>query len=594
MILSSVGFVMTAGLVRAADEIPKGGTLKVGWAQEMDTLNPFVTNTVQGRTMLKLLYDSLLAYNKTLVPAAQLAKSWTTSTDKLTWTYTMVENAKFTDGTALKASDVKFTLDLIKNQDLSAFRDQVKYISNVTTSGDYQVIVTYSSAIATVLSDMCLVPILPQHLWKDMNKTQILQSKNDDPIGSSAWTLESWEKGTSVILDANPDYWDGAPHLDSVIFVTYANSEAMVNALKSGEIDCIMKELPPTSLATLNQDSNIKVATEVDLYYREISINSGLNTNGNPTLRDVHVRQALAMATDKQELVNIVQLGYAEPGTSIIQKAASAWWDPTLEPFPFNISMANALLNESGYMDVDTDGIREAPGNASLEMSYTLLVLSRWPEEMRTGQQLQTWWAKIGVHLTVTSADANTINSYVYPDYTQDMFLWGYSGQPDPSFSLLIMLSNQVGDWNDCGYANATYDDLYDQQAHATDPAVRQTIINQMQEIIYRDSPYIVLYYMTAKGAYRIDKFTGFVNMPTGLLSAVNFYTLREVHLIKSEGGEAARTDYLPWAVAGLAIVVAVGAIGYALMRGKKGGAGSTVEETPEKGETAPKPPKGS
>lgn len=578
LLLSSIVLAIP---IKAQDEIPEGGTLRLGWLQEQDTLNPFVTNTVQGRTMLKLLYDSLLTYNKTLVPEAWLAKSWTTSLDGLTWTYTLVENAKWSDGQALKASDVKFTFDLIKSEQLSAFYDQVKYMSSVTTNGDYGLTIVYNSTIATVESDMCLVPIVPEHVWTGMNKTQILVATNEDPVGSGAWSLKSWTKTTSVILEANKAFWGGAPHIDEMIFQYYANSETMVNALRNNEIDIIAKELPPTSLAVLNSDSDIKVATDVDLYYREISINSGNTTNGNPTLRDVNVRHALAMAVDKQELVNLVQMGYAEPGTTIIQKAASAWWDPDIEPFAFNITAANALLNTSGYIDIDSDGIRESP-NGTVEMSYTLLVLSRWPEEMRTGQQLQAWWEQIGVDLTVVSADANTINSYVYPDYTQDMFLWGYSGQPDPNFSLLIMLSAQVGDWNDCGYANSAYDALYDQQAHASSYATRKAIIDEMQKIIYNDCPYIVLYYMTAKGAYRLDKFTGFVNMPTGLLSSVNIFTPLEVHLIQGEPTTPTeKTDYTPWAIAAIMAIVAVAAIAWAMMRGR-GPKGAKLEQRPE------------
>lgn len=570
MVLSSMGLTVFAMNARAQDDIPEGGTLRIGWAQEQDTLNPFVTNTVQGRLMLKLFYDSLLRWNKTLVPEAHLATSWETSADGLTWTYTLAENAEFSDGTPLTANDVKFTFDLIKDEELSAFYDQVKYIDSVTVNGDHEVTVVYSTEVGTVLSDMVLVPILPEHIWTGMTADEILLETNEPPIGSGPFTLVSWTKQSSVVVDANKNYWGGAPHIDRVVFQYYSNVEAMVTALRNGEIDMISKELPPTSIAVLNQDNNIKVATNVDLYYREISINCGETTNGNPTLRDVNVRKALSMAVDKEYLVNLVHLGYAEPGTTIVQKAASYWWNDDIEPYPFDIEAANELLNESGYLDIDDDGIRESP-NGTVEMSYTLLVLSRWPEEMRTGQQLQTWWAEIGVELEVVSADANTINSYVYPDYRQDMFLWGYSGQPDPSFSLLIMLSTQIGNWNDCGYANEEYDALYEQQVTETDPVARKAIVDEMQEIIYDDCPYIVLYYMTAKGAYRMDEFTGFVNMPTGLLSDVNTFTLREVHLIHAEdtGGE---TDYLPWAIAGVGIVVAIAAIAWALTRKKGGG----------------------
>lgn len=579
MMLVSTALSVLAGQARAQDEIPSGGILRIGWLQEQDTLNPFVTNTVQGRMMLKLLYDSLLAWNKTLEPETWLATSYTKSNDGLTYTYTLAQGAKWSDGTDLTASDVKFTIELIRDLQLSAFYDQVKYISSVTTNGDYEVTMVYNATVATVLSDMCLVPILPEHVWTGMTKDQILAATNDNPVGSGPWKFVSWSKQSSVVLDANKDHWGHAPHIDRVVFQYYSNTEALINALKTGEIDMIPKELPASSLAVLNKEADIKIATNTDLYYREISINCNENGGGNPTLRDVRVRQALAMATDKQTLVDIVHLGYAEPGSTIVQKAASYWWNSEIDEFEFNISAANELLNESGYIDIDSDGIRESP-NGTVELSYTLLVLSRWPEEMRTGQQLQTWWSQIGVKLSVVSADANTINSFVYPDYNQDMFLWGYSGQPDPNFSLLIMLSSQIGDWNDCGWANETYDELYEQQTKATDPEVRRAIIYEMQEIVYEQCPYIVLYYMSANGAYRIDEFTGFVNMPTGLLSAVNIYTLLEVHLIKGEE-QGAEADSLPWVVAIIAIVVAVVAIAYAVMKGR--GKKSETEQ--------PKPP---
>jgi peptide/nickel transport system substrate-binding protein len=401
-----------------------------------------------------------------------------------------------------------------------------------------------------------------------MTKANITLFTNADPVTCGPFKLTSWTKGASIVLDANKNYWDGAPYIARAVFQLFANSETMVNALRNNEIDIIPKELPPTSIGLLSSDLNIKVATATDLYYRHIVINMWDQGKGNPTLRDVNVRDALAMATDKQALINIVQMGYNTPGSTIVMKAASYWWNPE-QLFPFNISAANALLNSSGYLDIDDDGIRESP-NGSVEMSYTLLILSRWPEEMRTGQQLQTWWAQIGVKLTPQSAASNTILSLVFPDYSQDMYLWGFSGATDPSFSLSIYLTDQVQNWNGAGYANATYDALYDEQVRTMDPEARKLIVYQMQDMIYRASPSIVLYYMDAMGAYRLDKFTGFVNMPVGLISTVNPYTLRQVHLIYAESTEPAGTDYVPWAIAGVGIAIAVGAVAYVFMKKPK------------------------
>lgn len=543
------------------------GTLRIGWLQDPDTMNILTTVTVQGRAMMKAMYDTLVIWNTTLQPAPHLATSWTTSTDGLTWTYQLVHNATWSDGTALKASDVKFTYDFIKNEQLSAYYDNVAPIASITTNGDYEVSVVYSTPIATVLSDMCSVPIVPEHIWSSMNKTTVATFTNSDPVGSGPFKLVSWEKGVSIVLDSNPSYFAGAPKIQRAVFQIYANAETMVNALRNAEIDMIPRELTPTAIALLNADPNIKVSTNPDLYYREISLNMYAEGHQNPTLRDVNVTRALHMAVDKQTLVDQVQLGYADPGSSHVQKASLFWWNPNLTNWSFNISKANKLLNDSGYLDIDSDGIRESP-NGTVEMSYLMLVQKRWAEEMRSAQLIQGWWAQIGVKLAIQSADSNTINSYIYPDYSQDMFLWGYSGQPDPGFNLMTMLSTQIQNWNDCGYANATYDQLYIDQGKEMNVETRKQMAFTMQEMVYDQSPYIVLYYMQAMAAHRIDKFGGFVSMATGLLSDLNPFTLRYVHLLV-EPTEKAKTDYVPWAVAGVGIVVAIGAIAYAMTRKK-------------------------
>ncbi len=573
IVLGIVMLFPTSVIPSEAADVPTGGTLRIGWLQEPDTLNPFTAQTVQAGVMCQVLYDYLVKLNTTLEPVPGLALNWTTSTDSLTWTFNIVQNATWSDGTAVKASDVKFTYDFIKEQNLTMLLNYVKFMSSVTTSGDYTVVIVYSAPVANILSDLTSVPIVPEHIWTGMTKANVTLFTNDDPVGSGPFTLDSWTKGSTVVLNANKEYWGGAPYIDKAVFQQYANAETMVTALRNNEIDIIPKELPPTSVSVLSSDSNIKVATATDLYYRHICINMWEDGKGNPTLRDVNVRNALVMATDRQTLINIVHLGYNQPGSTIVMKGASYWWDP-VSMFQFNISAANALLNASGYLDVDSDGIREAPGNASLELSYTLLVLSRWPEEMRTGQQLQTWWGQIGVDLTVQSTASNTILSIVFPDYSQDMYLWGFSGQPDPSFSVSIYMSNQVQNWNGAGYQNATYDDLYNQQVQTMDPEARRAILYEMQEMIYQASPSIVLYYMDAVGAYRLDKFTGFVNMPVGLISNVNPWTLRQVHLIYGESEEpvtpSGGTDYVPWLIAVAGIVVAVGAVSYLFMKKPK------------------------
>ncbi len=565
MIFASGGLVVSA----ADGDDESGGILRVGLLHEPDSLNPFIAQTAQSVEIFVSIYDYLFLLNNTLEPVPSLARSWTASTDHLTWTFQIAENATWSDGEKLTVADVKFTFELIKNQDLTMALDYVKDMSTITANGDYELTITLSSPVASLLDNIANVPIVPEHIWTGMEKADIVLFTNDDPVGSGAFTFNEWTKGSSLTLDANPDYWNGAPLIDKVIYQMYANAETLVNALKNGEIDVIPRELPPTAIKTLTGEANIKVAFMTDLYYRHICINGYADGNGNPTLRDPHVRQALAMATDKQALLDLVHLGYNSPGSTLVFKASPYWWNP-VQLWPFDIAAANDLLNDSGYLDVDSDGIREDPADPDIEMSYELMIISRWPEEMRTGQQLQTWWAEIGVELTIMSADVGTILSKIYPDYSHDMYLWGFAGSADPGFSLSVVMSNQVQNWNGAGYANPAYDALWEQQAHTVDPEARRALVWQMQDIIYNDSVNIVLYYMDTTGAYRLDKFTGFVEMPCGVISSYNTYTLRQVHLIYGSTTDGGDSTVLPWAIAGVSSIVAIGAIAYAVTLKRK------------------------
>jgi peptide/nickel transport system substrate-binding protein len=262
-----------------------------------------------------------------------------------------------------------------------------------------------------------------------------------------------------------------------------------------------------------------------NLYYRWLNFN--VSGGGNPALADRKVRQALNHAIDRDFLVALIHRGYASPGVQIIQKASGYWFNDNLTPYKFDLEYSKQLLKEAGYIDRDGDGIRENEDDVSLEI--TLMVINRWPEELKSAEQIKQWWQKIGVKLNIQSAEAGTILSKTVP-LEHDMYFWGFSGNPDPTFSLNIMLERQIGMWNGSGYANPVYDALFDAQRKEIDPKDRQAIIYHMQEIVHQDAPHAVLYYMKSIGAYRADRFEGFVNMPTGILSQLNSFSLRNVH----------------------------------------------------------------
>jgi peptide/nickel transport system substrate-binding protein len=170
--------------------------------------------------------------------------------------------------------------------------------------------------------------------------------------------------------------------------------------------------------------------------------------------------------------------------------------------------MANQLLDEAGYT-LGADGVREKDGQ-SLEMRLQFSADSA--EYARDADLIASWLGEVGIKATPEAVDADTLIGATTGVGDFDLVIWGWGGDPDPDFILSIMLCEQfaVGGWSDSGYCNAEYDQLYLDQQQAADPAERQQLIHRMQEMLYQDLPYIVLYNYDELYAYRSDRFTGF------------------------------------------------------------------------------------
>ncbi len=509
-------FFMTSTTFASKDD----GILRVGWTQEPRTLNPMGYDTIQGGMIMRsMLYDTLVAYDAKLEPAPMLAKSWKISDDGRIWTFDIVTDAAWHDGQPLTSEDIAFTYQYVLDHKIPNFINYLKNIDKVEAPDKATLILTYKEPIATTLSDLSNVFIVAKHKWEKIPGDGAVKYENASPLGSGPFILDDWKKNDFMSFKVNNKYWRKSPSLKQVVFRFFSSPDPMIMSLKQGDLDVIGSELTPVAAKALLRDAKVKVVQTPNLYYRHICINTSDFGQGHPALRDVRVRQALTMAVDKDYLVKMIHGGYASPGVSLVMKAIPYYYNNTILPYPFDLEKAAALLDEAGWKP-GKNGIREKDGKP---LNLKLLVISRWPDEMRAAEMIRNWWKKIGVDLTLQAADGGTILAELFPDYKQDMYLWGFSGQPDPNFSLSIYLSSQVQKWNGAGYQNPEYDKLFDEQQRAVSTEKRKELIYQLQDIHYRDCPSIVLYYMTAVGAYRADDLEGFFeDTPGGLISFLN------------------------------------------------------------------------
>lgn len=559
---------------------PYGGTLKVGWITEPDTLNPFVTVEIQSFEILSLTYDTLGKYSPNMTVVPWLASSWDVSPDGSTWTFHLVKNATWSDGVPLTAADVKFTYDFATANKIGAAAYYVESIQSVETPDNYTVVITRKSPL-TAGFDQTLAyaafPILPKHVWENVSADQVLKFANVPIVGSGPFIFSEWKRGEYLSLKANPNYWRGRPYIDGVTFSIFSAFDTMLAALRTGAIDVIPSDVPALTATSLSSDPNIKVLTSPGFYTRIFTPNDNINGTGNPALRDASVRRAMQYAIDRNALAETVQLNLAQPAVSYIPPAYGIWYNPNVKPYPFNLTIAAQLLDAAGYTDPHNTGVRSNAQGVKLEFNYW--VLNRWPEEMRAASQVQQWFAQIGIKLNVQAMDGDTITAYNYPVWKFDIYFWGWEVGPDISRRLWVLTTDAVtSQWSASGWSNSTYDQLWAQQEHTLDPDQRKAIIWQMQDIIQQQSPEIPFYYMNNIAAYRIDKFAGYVTMTLGILTEINIWSWLGVHLITppaatittTSSATTAAPDNTPWIVAALAVVIALSAVGYTVMRRRK------------------------
>jgi peptide/nickel transport system substrate-binding protein len=293
-----------------------------------------------------------------------------------------------------------------------------------------------------------------------------------------------------------------------------------VQALKVGDVDMVM-EIPNSAFDTLKGVENVKLINEPGRGLAELIINSvpashDPKPNRNPALEDPQVRLALATAINKKDLVDIVLQGYGAPGVTIIPPSLGGgfWYNP-IQDVTFDLDKANQILEQAGYIK-GSDGTR-AKGDVKLEFRF------QYPSDSttypRVADLISNWYRQIGVKANPESVDPDSLTAAVTPTGDYDLVIWGWGADPDPDFMLSVMTTDQFveGGWSDSGYSNPEYDQLYLDQQTAIDKNARQKIVWKMQEMVYNNRPYIVLYYEKTLEAYRSDRFKGFIDSPLGV-----------------------------------------------------------------------------
>lgn len=498
----------------------QSAVVRVGWAGSPDTLNPGMAILTEAYTIFELVYDAMYDLNLDGSFTLSLADSVSVSDDGLVYTYKIRDGIKWHDGQPLTADDIAFTYNLYKDTPEYPYLNgyYTTYFESIEAKGN-EVILTLNEAIPNIESQLVFLYILPKHIWENENK---IEFENTTMIGSGPFKMAEYVQNEFVRLTANKEHFSTPPKVDEVVFQTFENQDALVQAIKTGQLDMIT-EMPNTAAETLKAEGNVEVVVGAplapgvtDIIFNQVApencpTDAGGLCTGHPALRDKNVRLAMAHATDKQKLIDLILLGLGNPGLTLIPDGLGVWYNDSLTDYSYDVAEANKILDDAGYLDTDGDGVREMP-DASQPLNFRL----NWPSDSivapRTAELLSEMWGEIGISLELQAVDPDALTAQCCPAFDFDIMIWGWAADPDPSSLLYVYTSEAIPSGSsETGYSNPAYDELYAKQQTTLDFNARKDIVWEMQKIVHDDVVYIIPFYDASVQAYRTDRFTGWI-----------------------------------------------------------------------------------
>lgn len=489
--------------------------LRMGIIGDESTINPYTYVTGNpGWNMLLLQYDTLYQLDGNGVPQPWLATGSTVSDDGLTVTLDLRDDVTWHDGEAFTAEDVKFTVDYFKENAQGRFARDLRPVEAADVTGDYQVTLTLTAPSPSLeIGTLADVPVLPQHVWSEIENPGEADLGIEVNVGTGPYKLTEYQPDQFYVFTANADYWAGAPLVNELVFVRYADTTGSIAALQSAEVDMLVSSVPPEQASLLTGMGDIDIiqgplfTTDMITYDVE-----------RAPFDQLAVRQAMSLAINRQDIIDTVYLGTGTVGNPGWTHPASVYYNSEITA-AYDPAAAAALLDEAGLTDADGDGIRELDGEP---LSFEFLTPSNNALRIRIAELVREMLLAVGIDAQVAVVEQTTWEEAVWPgfDVTQGrnyaMSMWGWSApvQADPvRIGSLVHSDPAIGSLNLTGYGNAELDALTEELLTTLDMDRRVELMQDIQAIIAEELPFIMLLYPDAVYAYRPAVFDGWLFM---------------------------------------------------------------------------------
>ncbi len=441
---------------------------------DVDTLHPTDFSTTVELGVLNQIYDTLLYYSPdgTKDPEPRIAESYEISDDGLDYTFHLRDDVTFHDGTPVTADDVVFSIELYKASEYQG--SQISMLSSVEATDEHTVVCHLDAPYSPFLQGICS-PMIASKAYYESSEDDFV----NNPIGTGPYKFVSRAKGSNIKLEANEDYYRGAPEIKEVTFEVIPDSSTKAIALQTGEVN--FAEIDSATKPQLEANPAITIAEVPTSAFSYIA----MNTEKEP-FNDVKVRQAINYAIDRDNLVAVCYDGEAEVNSNICAKERFGYSDDQFQ-YTYDPEKAKELLAEAG-----------------IETPYDLGEILVAEKYSNLATVIQNDLKAVGLDVTISVKEFNSYISDLqngsYGITALNMTLEGDTQTLEMAFT-----SDYIGIANNARYSDEEMDKLFEQARTETDNDKRAEIFNEIFTKVQDEAIYAVMCNPMTLYAYNSD-----------------------------------------------------------------------------------------
>lgn len=469
----------------AAEGPQTGGTLTVGMGADLTKLDLHTSTVLSDRIPLLHVQEMLVTIDENMKIIPMLAKDWAMSGDGKTVTFELREGVLFHNGKEMKAEDVKYSIERFMAE--ASRKGEFSMVDSVEAAGDYTVVFHLKSPsgvfMASLANPFNPAVIMPSGLAEEQG------GKVTNPVGTGPFVFEKWEQGKQLVLKRFADYQPAAgepsgfggekkAYVDEIVFKPISEPSVLITALETGEIDLAI-DVPPKDVNYLDGKEGIEVSAKPSMNWGMLQF--GMN---KPPFDDPKMRQAVAYAIDKQEIVEVATWGMGQPASSPVFPESEWYSDAHAWDYQQDLEKAKQLVAESGY---NGEPVVISTSKAYDHHEKTAMVLQNQLKNIGLNVEVETLeWASFISDRWVTG-DYNLLNGHITP-------------RPDPN-QIYYAYLHSSSSYN--GYKSEAMDALLEKGIAEVDFEERKKVYDEVQQLLQEDMSFMAVYYYPVIEAYR-------------------------------------------------------------------------------------------